>query len=220
MENGFNVMADDQGLTPAARKLISGLLTFAPSLTAFGNTVPTSFLRLVPRQEAPTRICWGECNRSVLVRVPLGWCGATNMIYDANPQEPRHADRVQNSQTVELRSPDGSANVHTLLAGMTLAVLYGLEDPNALEKADRLFANTADVGSRTDLDNLPTSCYEAALELEKARSLYEQSGVFPKGFIDQTIADLKAHNDADLSENLPGNVKAISDLVKKFMHCG
>lgn len=219
MKDGVNIMSGDQGLSPEARRLISGLLTYAPSLTAFGNTVPTSFLRLVPHQEAPTRICWGDRNRSVLVRVPLGWHGVTNMIYDANPQEPRHADLIQNNQTVELRSPDGSANVHPLLAGMTLAVLHGLEDPDALKKAEHLYVQK-DASSRKDLKNLPASCWEAAQELEKDRALYESSGVFPTGVVDRLITDLKAHNDADLSEKLFGNVNAISDLVKKFMHCG
>ena len=37
-------------------------------------------------QEAPTNICWGDRNRSVLVRVPLGWTsGAGDMLRDANP---------------------------------------------------------------------------------------------------------------------------------------
>lgn len=54
-------------------KVITGYLSLAPSLTAFGNTVPISYLRLVTHQEAPTNICWGERDRSVLVRIPLGW---------------------------------------------------------------------------------------------------------------------------------------------------
>ena len=75
MRDGENVMADAGGLTDTARRVIAGFLLSAESLTAFGNTVPTSFLRLVPHQEAPTSICWGDRNRSVLVRVPLGWLG-------------------------------------------------------------------------------------------------------------------------------------------------
>jgi preprotein translocase subunit SecF len=71
VKDGVNLMADDKGLTDTARKVIAGYLMCSESLTAFGNTVPTSFLRLVPHQEAPTSICWGDRNRSVLVRVPL-----------------------------------------------------------------------------------------------------------------------------------------------------
>ena len=59
MRDGVNAMADGRGLTDTARKVIAGYLISAESLTAFGNTVPTSFLRLVPHQEAPTSICWG-----------------------------------------------------------------------------------------------------------------------------------------------------------------
>ena len=43
------------------------MMKLASSITAFGNTNPTSYFRLVPHQEAPTNICWGDRNRSVLV---------------------------------------------------------------------------------------------------------------------------------------------------------
>ena len=59
MKGGVNRLSDGAGLTDAARRLIGGYLSHAASLTAFGNTVPVSFLRLVPHQEAPTAICWG-----------------------------------------------------------------------------------------------------------------------------------------------------------------
>ena len=61
-------------LTEAAKKAIAGILEIAPSLTAFGTTNPTSYFRLVPHQEAPTNICWGDRNRSVLRYVYL-WVG-------------------------------------------------------------------------------------------------------------------------------------------------
>ncbi|MCK5689211.1 glutamine synthetase, partial [Myxococcota bacterium] len=87
-KNGEDPMVQDGALSENAKKLISGFIELAPSLTAFGNTVPTSFLRLVPHQEAPTTVCWGDRNRSALVRVPLGWLKAGNMVQQANPQEP------------------------------------------------------------------------------------------------------------------------------------
>jgi len=68
-----NIMADDEGITDTAKKIIAGILDLSSAITAFGNTIPTSYLRLVPHQEAPTNICWGDRNRSVLVRIPLGW---------------------------------------------------------------------------------------------------------------------------------------------------
>ena len=74
MKDGVNQFSQGAGLTGTARRVIGGYLSHAASLTAFGNTAPVSFLRLVPHREAPTSICWGRGNRSVLVRVPLD-CG-------------------------------------------------------------------------------------------------------------------------------------------------
>lgn len=60
MKDGNSAMVENGHLSPTAKRFIAGLLEMAPSLSAFGNTVPTSYLRLVPHQEAPTSICWGE----------------------------------------------------------------------------------------------------------------------------------------------------------------
>ncbi|MCK5202045.1 MAG: hypothetical protein KAR21_27020, partial [Spirochaetales bacterium] len=125
VKNNRNVLVDNDKLNPTAMKLIAGYLELSPSLSAFGNTVPTSYLRLVSNQEVPTRICWGEKNRNALVRVPLGWLGVENMIKNANPDEPDFEDNSMSKQTIELRSPDGSANIHYLLAGMAVAARYG-----------------------------------------------------------------------------------------------
>ena len=58
--DGQNVMlGPDKRLSDDARHLIAGLMELAPSITAFGNTNPTSYFRLVPHQEAPTNVCWG-----------------------------------------------------------------------------------------------------------------------------------------------------------------
>jgi glutamine synthetase len=67
MKNGKNMLINKKGLSTTARKMIAGILSLSPALTAFGNTIPTSYLRLVPHQEAPTTICWGDRNRSVLI---------------------------------------------------------------------------------------------------------------------------------------------------------
>lgn len=219
VKDGKNMMVDKDGLSDTAKKLIAGLLTLSSSLTAFGNTVPTSFLRLVPHQEAPTSICWGDRNRSVLVRVPLGWVGVDNMIRDANPDEPEDTLGHTNRQTVEFRSPDGSANIHQLIAGMTVAALHGLENKDALKIAEDLYVSV-DASSVQKLKQLPASCWEAADMLLKDREIYEKFGVFPKGMIDKLARDLKSHDDKDLSEKLFGNADALRELVNKYIHCG
>ncbi len=214
-----NMMVDQDGLSDTAKKMIAGFLMLAPSLTAFGNKVPTSFLRLVPHQEAPTSICWGDRNRSVLVRVPLGWLGVENMIRDANPREPEDNTKHMNNQTVELRSPDGSANVHQLLAGMTVAALHGLEHKDALKLAKELYVST-EASKIKDLKQLPASCFDAAEMLLTDRAVYEKDGVFPPAMIDKLANDLKAHSDRNMSEKLFGNADALKALVDKFIHCG
>ncbi len=220
-KDGKNMMVDGKrpGLSDVAKKMIAGLLTMAPSLTAFGNTVPTSFLRLVPHQEAPTSICWGDRNRSVLVRVPLGWVGVDNMLQATNPKETDPIPYDMNRQTVELRSPDGSANLHQLLAGMTVAALYGLEQKDSLEIAEKLYVNV-DASAVDKLDQLPASCWEAADMLLKDREIYENYGIFPSRMIDKLANDLKIYNDKGLSEKLFGNAEALKDLVQKYIHCG
>lgn len=219
VKNGKNMMVDNNGLSDTAKRLIAGFLMMALSLTAFGNTVPTSFLRLVPQQEAPTSICWGDRNRSVLVRVPLGWLGVNNMIRDVNPKEPDQIPKDMNTQTVELRSPDGSANVHQLLAGLTVAALYGLENEDSLKIADELYIS-ANAGERKDLRQLPASCHEAADMLLKDREIYEKYGIFPPKMIDKLANDLKVHNDKNMSEKLFGNADALKEIINKFIHCG
>ena len=220
MKDGVNVMADGNGITDTARKVIAGYLMSAESLTAFGNTVPTSFLRLVPHQEAPTNICWGDRNRSVLVRVPLGWIGVGDrMLRDANPREPAAENVVENNQTVELRSPDGSANAHLLLAGMAMAACHGLEHPDALRIAEELYVK-AGASEMPGLEQLPTSCHESADCLLRDRARYEAGSVFPAGFIDALARRLKAYDDLDLSEKLYGNADALRDMVNRFQHCG
>ena len=222
-KDGENVMANENGLTDDAKKLVAGLLDYAAPLTAFGNTVPISYLRLVPHQEAPTNICWGDRNRSVLVRVPLGWVAKTNMIKDANPKQQAPIPYVPGKQTVELRSPDGSADIYALLAGITMAAQHGLEDANALKKAAELYVDVDIFKPESKerlakLKTLPASCYESAESLEKNRILFEKDGIFPSGLIDNIVAKLKSYDDKNLSERLYGNGEEIAKLVEEHFH--
>lgn len=219
-KDGRYVFADEQGLTDTARRVIAGYLEHAASLTAFGNTVPTSYLRLVPHQEAPTSICWGDRNRSVLVRVPLGWRGiGDRMVRDANPLEgPLEVDATD-TQTVEMRSPDGSAQVHLLLAGLAVAARDGLTRDDALDIAERLYV--AEDASRVEgLAQLPESCARSADALLADRAVYEQDGVFPAGLLEAQAEMLRGYDDDMLSERIFGNADALGDLVATHLHCG
>lgn len=222
-KDGKNVMIENGKLSDTARKMIAGILDLAPSLTAFGNTIPTSYLRLVPHQEAPTNICWGDRNRSVLVRVPLGWIGASDMICDANPGEKSGSNDFTSKQTIELRSPDGSADIYFLLAGIVTAARHGFEMPDGLEFAKKTFVDVnifkdENKNCCDNLNHLPVSCFESAGKLNEMRKYFENNGVFPSGTIDTIIRTLKSHNDGNLSEKLYGNNEEISKLVNKFIH--
>ncbi len=225
VKDGKTAMVTDGSLSDVAKKAIAGYLSLAPSLTAFGNTNPTSYFRLVPHQEAPTNICWGDRNRSVLVRVPLGWSGKNNMIKHANPQEPNIDFDFSNKQTVEFRCPDGSADIHLLLAGLAVAARHGLEMQNALEVAEK---NYVDVNIFEDenkerlaqLSKLPTSCYESALQLEKQADIYTKYGVFTKNTIDWFVKYLKDFNDQNLRAELGDDEAKTLEMVNKYFYCG
>ena len=222
VQDGKNMIVDKKGaLNDTAKKMIGGYLNLSQSLSAFGNTVPTSFLRLVPHQEAPTNICWGDSNRSVLVRVPLGWKGVQNMILNANPKETELPKDYISNQTVELRSPDGSANVYQLLAGMTVAARHGLESDKSLDIANKLYVKE-DVAKNKELNlpQLPSSCYDAGKMLLKDREIYEKYNVFPASMIDGLAEELMSFDDQNLSENLFGDGDALQALVDDHLHCG
>lgn len=223
-KDGENIMVKDGKLSDEARKMIAGILDISGALTAFGNTVPTSYLRLVPHQEAPTNICWGDRNRSALVRVPLGWIGAQNMILDANPcMCGEEFDKIS-KQTVEFRAPDGSANLHLLVAGLIVASQHGLNMPNALEIAEKLYVGVnifmeENKHIQDSLEQLPDSCYESAERLQEKRAILEQNDIFPARVVDHTIKRLKAYDDKNLSERLYGKDDEIRKLVLTHIHC-
>lgn len=222
--NGRNMMVKDGELSDIAYKAIAGYLKMASSLTAFGNTVPVSYLRLVPKQEAPTNICWGDRNRSVLVRVPLGWRNKRDMAGQANPQEKAKSPGKSDSQTVEFRCPDGSANAHLLMAGLAAAARHGLQMPGALDLARKLYVDVNIFHEefkriQKSLPQLPLSCWQSADCLLRDRAVYEKDNVFSPTVIDGIAQKLKNYNDKNLSQRLYGKTKKIKELVAQYLHC-
>lgn len=225
MKNGQSVMLENGVLSNTAKKAIAGYLDLAQSLTAFGNMIPTSYFRLVPHQEAPTNICWGDRNRSVLVRVPLGWGNKHNMITDANPIEKDTPEGFGSRQTVEFRCPDGSADIYLLFAGLTVAARHGLELEKGLEFAEETYVDVNIFDEKhkekvNKLKQLPLSCWDSADALQRQRQIYEDHGIFPPKLIDGLIRFLKKFNDQHLRENLKDNEKEIMKMVNTFLHCG
>jgi len=225
VKDGKNMMLDGGVLSATARRAIAGMMELAPSITAFGNTNPTSYFRLVPHQEAPTNVCWGDRNRSVLVRVPLGWTAKSDMCQIANPLEKAHNYDTSQKQTVEMRSPDGSADVYELIAGLVVACRYGFELDDALDIAERTYVNV-NIHKRENADKLkvlaqlPDSCAASADCLERQREIFEARGVFSPAMIDGILKMLRAYDDRTLREDIGNDRAQMLALVEKYFHCG
>jgi len=226
VKDGKNIMQDSEKLSQDALRLIGGVCEHASSLTAFGNTVTSSYLRLVPDHEAPTRIFWSDLNRGALVRVPLGWTHVNNLAGTINPNENTSFDDDSSRQTIELRSPDGSALIHLLMAGIVMAADWGFLDDRSLRLAEHYFVSQDKLQDSADLSafpSLPSSCVESSRCLDKKRDLYEREDIFPKSVIDYIIKLLRAENDEQITkrlEEMPENerVKELRKILHKDLH--
>lgn len=218
VRDGASTIVDEDGINDTGRRLIAGYLSAAGALTAFGNTVPTSYLRLADGDESPGDICWGEKDRTGLVRVPLAWNGdvLAGMVAHANPGSAGSVpDPATHPQTVELRLGDGSADVHLLLAGMAVAARRGLTDPGSLELAERLSTDHSE-----DFEQLPTSCSSSADALEAQREVFEADDVFPPALVDAVLDDLREADQDPLAQNLDKDDGARQELIRRHWHVG
>ena len=128
-------------------------------------------------------------------------------------------------QTVEMRSPDGSADVYELIAGLVVACRYGFEFGNALEIAERTYVNVnihqkENAAKLKGLAQLPDSCAASADALERQRALYEARGVFSPAMIDGILKNLRAFDDRTLREDIGNDREQMLELVHKYFHCG
>ncbi len=209
LKKGKNIIASsEKTLSIEARKMIGGILKFSPSLSAFANPTPVSYLRFIARKESPMNICWSSGNRLALIRIPL-W---------RNRRKASH-ELDQCGETFEYRAPDAFANPYLLLAGLTAAVNYGLRNSKeALKIAEDLYVDNHCAGQRPK--TLPLSCSESANNLERNRQLYEADQVFPKNLIDKTIELLKSHKDRNLWQKLANKPDEVERLLRQYRHYG
>jgi glutamine synthetase len=106
---------------------------------------------------------------------------------------------------VELRSPDGSAFAHLLLAGITMAAEWGMTHEESLQLASKYYAKGNIFHDETILSGLralPRSCVESARILNEKRELYERNGIFPPTVIDCMTHLLEAENDEGMNRKL------------------
>jgi glutamine synthetase len=209
LRNGKNLVANsDRTLSAEAKKIIGGILRLAPSLSAFANPTPISYLRFIARRESPMHICWSARNRLALIRIPL---------WRSPRKKNREAEECE--ETFEYRAPDAFANPFTLLAGVAVAASYGLSNSEeALKIAKDFYVKGSE--KKKHLKTLPLSCSESADNLNKDRQLYESDGIFPARLIGRTIELLKSHKDKNLWRKLANKPEETDRTLEQYRHYG
>ncbi len=160
---------DNYHLSREGKAFIAGLLFHSQEITSVCNQWVNSYKRLVPGYEAPVYICWGQRNRSALVRVPM-----------YKPGE-------EMSTRPELRSPDPACNPYLAFSVMLAAGLEGIEKgyelPDPIEKD--IFLLSDEEKEAQGIKLLPGSLIEAIQITEKSHLVRNTLGehIFNK-FID------------------------------------
>jgi glutamine synthetase len=142
-ESGHNAFADEggpEGLSPLAAQFIAGVIEHAPGLQALLGPTVNAYKRILPDSLAPTHANWGHDNRTAFCRVPN-----------------ERGSRAR----VEVRTGDGSACPHLIVAAVLLAGLDGIEraltppdpvvgDSYRLDEAHAGSALPSDLGAALD----------------------------------------------------------------------
>jgi glutamine synthetase len=145
-------------LSQNARHYMAGLLKYVCEMTSILNQTVNSYKRLVGGYEAPVNVCWGQMNRSTLVRIP------------------RIREGFENSTRLELRSADPVANPYLAFSVMLAAGLKGMEDklepPEAME--DDIFKLSPAELAERNIKTLPEDLNEA-VNLTEGSSLVREA---------------------------------------------
>ncbi len=143
--NAFFDSKDAYHLSDTAKHYIAGLLRHAREITAVTSQWVNSYKRLVPGYEAPVYICWGQKNRSALVRVP------------------RYKPGKEKATRAEMRSPDPACNPYLAFAVMLAAGLAGIEGKYELPPPTErdVYHLTPEERRKSNIGELPGSLFEA-----------------------------------------------------------
>jgi glutamine synthetase len=150
-ENAFYDPDDKYRLSKVAYSFIAGQMEHARALSAVVAPTVNSYKRLTPGYEAPVYICWGQVNRSALIRIPCYLPGR------------------EDSTRAELRCPDPSCNPYLAFAVMLQAGLdgirRGLTPPPPVEEDVYDFDDSQ--LKELNIATLPGTLEEAIDELER-----------------------------------------------------
>lgn len=173
-KNVFEDKEDSLGLSSEAYAFIAGILNHIKGMTAIFNPLVNSYKRLVPGFEAPSDITWSSKQRTALVKVNLGQAG---------------------EQTIELRSPDPSANPYLVFALCLAAgidgIEKGLEAPAELKKSIRSMSE--EEKEAQGIQSLPENLSDALQEMEKDTWMQQALGETFSGIIKAKKKEWKSY---------------------------
>jgi len=144
-DNLFYDPDDDYKISKLTKQFVAGQLHhIKPMISILAPTV-NSYKRLVPGYEAPVYICWGQKNRSALIRIP------------------RYSPGREQATRAELRCPDPSNNPYMAFAVMLAAGLDGIKKNMQVPKPvdENVYEFDGAQLSNRNIDSLPGSLEEA-----------------------------------------------------------
>jgi len=158
--NAFHDPEDEYQMSPTGKAFLAGVLRHAPEFTAVTNQWVNSYKRLVLGGEAPTAVCWGQANRSALVRVP------------------NYSPGKASSQRIEVRLPDSACNPYLMLAVIIAAGLRGIKEeyPLPLPAEDDVWSLSAGERRAMGYPELPNSLGQALDLFERSEFVAETLG--------------------------------------------
>ncbi len=152
-KNAFYGAKDKYNLSDTAKYFVAGQLRHIREMISILAPTVNSYKRLVPGYEAPVYICWGQKNRSALIRIP------------------RYSKGREQSTRAELRCPDPSGNPYLVFAVMLEAGLDGMR--NKIKTPPPVEENVYEFGpdrlSNLKIGVLPESLGEAVQELKNSK---------------------------------------------------
>ena len=162
-EKGKNLFYDGKDkykLSRLAYHFMAGQLKYIREMAVILCPTVNSYKRLVRGYEAPVYICWGQRNRSALIRVP------------------KYSEGREKSTRLELRCPDPSCNPYIAFAAMLAAGLKGIEEeiepPNPVEEDVYNFDDQK--LAKFYIKTLPANLGEAIEEFRKSKLMKETLG--------------------------------------------
>ena len=158
--NAFYDASGEYNLSTIGRKFVAGLLHHASEISAVLNPWVNSYKRLAGGGEAPNYICWGQNNRSAMVRVPM------------------FKPNKSSSARIELRTVDSAVNPYLAYALILTAGLSGIENEMVLPDPaeDDVWSLTDRQREALGIKPLPNSLDAAVRAMETSQLVADTLG--------------------------------------------